>query len=233
MNAILAIETSSGPCSVALDVDGAVERVHVQAPRAHARALLPAIADLLANRHIGPGDLQAIVYGQGPGSFTGLRIGCAVAQGLSWAHDLPTFGVSSLEVLAERVRAEAADTPAGVITVVDARMDEVYLAAFELVDRELVRVLDDQVCASASAPSALQSVLPESFTDWLAVGDGVDLVWPERTDVRRSEIREPEATALLRCARGRFAIGAGDARAVQPVYLRDERRWRKQTLAGP
>ena len=229
MNAILAIETSSGPCSVALEIDGEVECVHVETPRAHARVLLPTISDLLANRQIGFDELSAIVYGQGPGSFTGLRIGCAVAQGLAWAHDLPTLGVSSLEVLAERVRSEVADAIVGIVTIVDARMDELYLAAFEVVDAKLERVLDDQVCSPANARAALASAVPDAFKDWLLVGDGVDLAWPGGTDARRTDVHEPDARALLRCARGRLSVEAGDARAVQPVYLRDESRWRKQT----
>ena len=91
MNAILAIETSSGPCSVALEVDGAVDFTHVEAPRAHARVLLPTIAELLAARDLSISDLGSIIYGQGPGvvhgtadrlrsragSFMGTRCPCA------------------------------------------------------------------------------------------------------------------------------------------------------------
>ena len=233
MNAILAIETSSGPCSVALEVDGAVDFTHVEVQRAHARVLLPTIAELLAARDLSISDLGSIIYGQGPGSFTGLRIGCAVVQGLSWAHDVPALGVSSLETLAERARFEAPNAPSTIVAVLDARMDELYLGAFRVEDGGLVRLMDDQVCAPSRARSIVKEILPSAHADALLVGDGLDIAWPEGVDTLRADVCEPDAMALLRCGHRHLMTRLGDARTVQPVYLRDESRWRKQAPSGP
>ena len=121
---ILALETSTQYCSCALRVDGSVRFSHVLAGQSHSDLLLPAVARLMAEAELGFSQLDCIAFGAGPGSFTGLRIACGAAQGLAFAHDLPVVGVSSLEALAE------AGTATRVIAALDARMGELYLAAF-------------------------------------------------------------------------------------------------------
>ena len=106
-------------------VDGVVRASHVLAGQSHSDLLLPAVARLMVEAGLGFSQLDVIAFGAGPGSFTGLRIACGAAQGLAFAHDLPVVGVSSLEALAE------ASGAARVIAALDARMGELYLAAFE------------------------------------------------------------------------------------------------------
>ncbi len=122
---VLALETSTEYCSCALRVEGVVRATHVLAGQSHSDWLLPAVARLMAEAELGFSQLDIIAFGSGPGSFTGLRIACGAAQGLAFAHDLPVVGVSSLEALAEFSSARR------VITALDARMGELYLAAFE------------------------------------------------------------------------------------------------------
>ena len=126
---LLAIETSTALCSVALRLgDGPVLERSEFGSTVHSAALLPMIQSLLAEADCTLGALDLIAVGKGPGSFTGLRIGIGVAQGLAYGARIPLFGATSLECLA---RQQMAMTPAGSVwTAIDARMNEVYWATF-------------------------------------------------------------------------------------------------------
>lgn len=242
MAAILALETSCDACSVALRVDELLLVEEHEEPRAHARVLLPTIEALLGRAGIGCAELGGIVYGHGPGSFTGLRIGCAVAQAIAWAHELPTLGVSSLALLAEAalrdVRADRAGIEAasagfaGVISVLDARMDEFYLAVHGA-DVARSALLEDRIVARDGLGELLAEALAKMPGPWLVAGDGaaaaaelVDL------EVRIVHGARPDARALLALAAPRLDRDGVAAAEVRPVYLRDERRWRRQAPPG-
>ncbi|MGH8708511.1 MAG: tRNA (adenosine(37)-N6)-threonylcarbamoyltransferase complex dimerization subunit type 1 TsaB, partial [Burkholderiales bacterium] len=98
---IAAFETAGDWCSVALWLDGEVRAVEARAGQRHGELALPLLESLLAQSRLAIGDLEAVAFGAGPGSFTGLRIACGVAQGLAFARSLPACGVSTLEALAE------------------------------------------------------------------------------------------------------------------------------------
>ena len=121
---ILALETSTEYCSAALWIDGQVAQWHVLAGHTHSDILLPTVKRLMEQAGLGFAQLDGVAFGAGPGSFTGLRIACGAAQGLAFAHDLPVVPVVSLESLAEQGDADA------VIAAFDARMGELYLAAY-------------------------------------------------------------------------------------------------------
>ena len=131
---ILALETSSSVCGVALlSAAGQAVAVHAlrhDATAEHAERLLPMVDELLARAGIEGGDLAAVAFGQGPGGFTGLRVACGVAQGMALALDAPVIPVESLLAVAERVRTADGLSPALHVIVQDARMGEVYLAAY-------------------------------------------------------------------------------------------------------
>ena len=240
---ILALETSSTACSVALG-DG--RRIHVDhrvAPREHAQLLLPMIDALLTDAHVDAAALDAIAWGHGPGSFTGLRIAAAVTQAIAWANDLPVIGASSLEVLAlsglaasavgsvpfGSIDAHDASAIEGVVALVDARMGELYWNAFRREGDALMALGPDRL----QRPEALLDAFRElGQRRWLLVGDGIAAVPPDTLmvlDVVASlPDMVPDARWLLPEARRRLLAGEGQAAATAaPVYLRDERAWRR------
>lgn len=124
---LLALDTSTEACSVALYLDGDVRSRMEIAPRAHATLILPMTESVLAEAGIGVAELDGLAYDRGPGSFTGVRIGAGVAQGIAFGADLAVAPISSLAALAQGALGEA--TGAGVLAAIDARMGEVYWGA--------------------------------------------------------------------------------------------------------
>lgn len=216
---LLALETSTESCSVALLVGDELTARSELAPRRQAERVLPMAESLLAEAGLARTQLDGIAVGRGPGAFTGVRLAVAVAQGLAMALDRPVVTVSSLAALAM----EAPDDDAAVLALIDARMGEVYAAAFRRTDDGLVAALDDErVCH----PGAL--VLPDAPA-WNVVGTG----WGEYADViaptlpappRSAEPqRYPQARHVARLAVPEFAAGRTLApEQALPVYLRDK-----------
>ncbi len=148
MNKLLSIETSADSCSVALSTGEATREKFELAPRRHAELILPMVRSLLAEAGWVLGQLDCIAFGRGPGSFTSLRIGIGVVQGLAWGADLPVVPVSSLAAVAQAAFEQ--NLPPGVrhiCVAMDARMQEVYTANFQ-VDGEgfVVSSGEERVC---------------------------------------------------------------------------------------
>ncbi|MEE4381082.1 MAG: tRNA (adenosine(37)-N6)-threonylcarbamoyltransferase complex dimerization subunit type 1 TsaB, partial [Pseudomonadales bacterium] len=208
--------------------DDGVRATHRIAPREHNRLLLPTIDALLAAAGLGPDAVTGVLYGRGPGSFTGLRMAVAAAQALAWANDAPVLGVSTLEVLAATALAEAgAGAPPHVLVVCDARMGEVYANLFAVEEGGLRAVHEDAVRAPEGVPA-----LAAGCGDLLVVGDGVPLVesgpWPPGVGLSLRPEVLPHARWLLALGAPRLRAGeGGPAATAAPVYLRDERRWRR------
>ena len=143
---ILAIETATEACSAALYVDGEVSERFQLAPREHALLILPMIDALLVDAGMSLGALDAVAYGRGPGSFTGVRIAASVAQGVAFAADLPVVAVSTLASLA--LGAMSATGQHSVMSALDARMNEVYWGLYEREPAGLPRLQGEEcVCA--------------------------------------------------------------------------------------
>lgn len=132
---LLAIDTSSDACSVALDQDGSRSAEHVVKPREHTRILLPMIRSLLDEARLQPADLDAIVLGNGPGSFIGMRIGASVAQGIAFAAGIQIAPVSSLAAIALEAAEESGAESVAIAQ--DARMNEVYFGQFHFTSDKL------------------------------------------------------------------------------------------------
>lgn len=156
---ILALETSTEYCSVALWDDGELHALEEHAGQNHSRRLLPMVDELLARHGIGIGRLDGIAFGRGPGSFTGLRIAAGVTQGLAFGAGLPVVGVSTLLALAAATRAGDA------VCCIDARMGEIYHAAYARSGDGWRSVCEPSLCPPAQAPA-----LPEG--DWTGCGSG-------------------------------------------------------------
>ena len=132
---LLVLDTSTEWCSAALSLDGHILARRVLAEQRHSSLLLPMVDELLREAATSLRELDGIGYGEGPGSFTGLRIACAVTQGLAFGADLPVAGVSTLESIAEQTGADR------VLTVLDARMAEVYAGFCSYTDHEIGRLI--------------------------------------------------------------------------------------------
>jgi tRNA threonylcarbamoyladenosine biosynthesis protein TsaB len=219
---LAAIETSSDWCSVALWADGEITGLERRALNRHSELALPMLERLLGQNHFQLKDLHAVAFGAGPGSFTGLRIACGLAQGLALARGLPVIGVSSFEAVAEEA---APESGARVAVCIDARMREIYYSALEKRDGAWREVLAGQCVAPAAAR------LPPG-DGWVGAGSGFaaspDLF--KNLPVRRPEIH-PSAVAIARLAAPRLAAGEGvDAAQAAPLYLRDKVAYTKAEL---
>jgi len=213
---LLVLDTSTEYCSAALWLEGRVLAFRVLAEQRHSSLLLPMVDELLREAGLTLRQLDGIAYGAGPGSFTGLRIACAVTQGLAFGADLPVVGVSTLESIAQQ-------TGAGqVLTVLDARMAEVYWAAYRR---------DGEGWRAVSEP---QLALPESVAvpaggEWVGAGNGFaalgEVLRPRLAAalVRIDDTLMPDAAAMAPLAVRAFERGEGmDAALAAPIYLRDK-----------
>lgn len=216
---LLAFETATEACSVAVWDDGRVLERFELAPRRHAELALPWAEDLLDEAGIARNQLDAVAVGRGPGAFTGVRLAIALAQGIALALDRPVIACSTLEVLA--MRAQTAPD-ASVLAAIDARMGEVYSQAFAQ-DGARLRALGP---ARVSAPGAVD--LPGDAGGWSGVGTGfsaVDDALSSRLGARFAQVDAtalPRAADLARLAAAAFARGEAIApERVEPAYLRD------------
>lgn len=214
---LLAFETSTEACSVAVWSDGALlERFEI-APRRHAELALPWAEQLLAEAGLARAQLDAVAVGRGPGAFTGVRLAIALAQGIALALDRPVLPVSTLAALAM-----AATEGTHVLAAIDARMGEVYAGAFVRAD-DAVQALGLE---TVSAPD--QVVLPEVGDTWRGVGTGfaaAEGALCTHLDTRLAGVDAaalPRAADVARLAARAWARGelvAPDR--VEPAYLRD------------
>ncbi len=209
---ILALDTATEACSVALSLDGEIaERFEVG--RRHGERLLPMVQELLAEAGLALKQLDAVAFGRGPGSFTGIRIGVGVAQGLAYGADLPTIPISSLAALAQ-----GADS-SHVLAAFDARMQQVYWGAYVRGRDGLVTPAGDEIVVDPA-----QAPIPDG-NEWIGIGSGWDTyhqVLAARFGNRirsRIENRFPRASDVARLAISGVAIAAEQA---QPVYLRND-----------
>lgn len=214
---LLAFETATRRLSVAVWRNGALSEKSADLPQRGSEVLLPWANELLAGAGLTLRQLDGIAFGAGPGGFTGLRLSCGIAQGLAWGLDRPVAPVSSLAALA------LAAGDGRILACLDARMDEVYLAAYRVAGETAVEVLSPQVGAGATAP------LPDG-AGWRGAGDG--FATPHGAALRArlgarllgvTADAYPTAGAVARLAAPVLAAGGGvPARAAQPLYVRDK-----------
>ncbi|MGB9151127.1 MAG: tRNA (adenosine(37)-N6)-threonylcarbamoyltransferase complex dimerization subunit type 1 TsaB [Burkholderiales bacterium] len=212
---ILAFDTSTEYFSVSLALGDEAYSHECRAGQQHSALLLPSVSRLLAEAGIGLRQLDCIAFGSGPGSFTGLRIACAAAQGLAFGLDVPVVGISTLLALAEASGADRA------IAVLDARMGEIYHAAYEKKLSGWNEFVAPNLCKADVAP-------PAEGANWVGVGNAF-AVYPalqERYARQLSRIDAelfPHAKHILSLAKIEFLAGrAFAAELAAPVYIRNK-----------
>lgn len=213
---ILALDTSTESCSVALWQDGRGEGRSVHAGQTHSSILLDMIDERLAAAGLSLARLDGIAYGEGPGAFTGLRIACAVVQGIAFAADIPVLGIGTLHAMAAGSGADR------VICCLDARMQEVYHASFRRDGGNWLTLSEPRVCPPSAVP------LPEG-DGWLGCGSGFSAYGPAlalRLGAALAGSRpqaHPDALDIARLAAPLFRAGRGrPAECASPVYIRDK-----------
>ncbi|WP_025247681.1 tRNA (adenosine(37)-N6)-threonylcarbamoyltransferase complex dimerization subunit type 1 TsaB [Mannheimia varigena] len=224
MTTILALDTATEACSVALLHNGKISTLDEISPRSHTQRILPMVDELLTQANIQIKDVNYLVFGRGPGSFTGVRVGVSVAQGLAMGANLPVVAVSNLKAMAEEAYQKLGAEK--VIALIDARMNEVYFAQFERNGEQWNEVVVEQVCSPEKAISQFQ--ISENMivvgTGWAAYSQFSEQNLP----LVVSEITLPSAEYMLSIAQEEITKGnVQSALEIEPVYLRNEVTWEK------
>ncbi|USV59452.1 tRNA (adenosine(37)-N6)-threonylcarbamoyltransferase complex dimerization subunit type 1 TsaB [Aeromonas encheleia] len=227
---ILAVDTATEACSAALLVGDKLFSRWEEAPRDHTRKILPMVQAVLDESGLSLDQLDAIAFGRGPGSFTGVRIGISVAQGLAFGAGVPLIGISTLAAMAQGVyRQEGAQK---VLSAIDARMNEVYFGRYEL-QAGCMRLVGEEVVRD---PAQLVSELTGEGVlagRWLAVGTGFETYGEQLNGLAEAlvisqQVRFPAALDMLPLARAAWLAGeAVPVEQASPVYLRDKVTWKK------
>lgn len=229
---ILSIDTTADICSIALKTSDESHRFHESRPREHAKILLPEIENLLKQGKTTANALDLIVFGRGPGSFTGVRIATGVAQGLAFAGECQVLPISTLQSLAFSARAASGST---VWAALDARMFEIYFAVYEIDDMGIPVLQGDEQVLS---PQKLPDNPPK---DCCFVGNGWTAGYelPERVNEAVSEqtitCNLPDASDSLALAEILLSEERSQpvaAEQAMPVYLRDKVTWDNKPKVG-
>jgi tRNA threonylcarbamoyladenosine biosynthesis protein TsaB len=213
---VLAFDTSTEYCSVALWQDGAVAERCELVGQKHSELLIAMLDALLSEAGVKLAQVDGIAFGKGPGSFTGVRIACGAAQGLALGANLPVAGVCTLQALAE-----ASGKPR-VIAALDARMGEIYHGVYENDNGVWTTVSEPCLCKPEDAPQV-------SGGDWFGIGSGFAVHGAALNARYAGQLRGvdgaavPQAAAVAALAAAQFALGHGvDAAEALPLYLRDK-----------
>ena len=216
---LLALDTATEACSAALYIDGEIEQVYQLAPREHTQLILGMAEQLLIIAGINIRQLDALAFGRGPGSFTGVRIATGVVQGMAYAVDLPVVPVSTLASIAQSVYRDHGATR--ILSAIDARMGDVYWGEY-VVARDRVQLQGrEQVTRPQQVP------LPSG--SWVGAGSG----WKAHGEALQQRVANllakpyqdyfPQARSIAELAVPDYQQGlAVDAAHAVPVYLRDD-----------
>ncbi len=224
---ILALDTATENCSVALIVNGKLYARSEIAPRDHTKKVLPMVDDVLKEANITLKELDALAFGRGPGSFTGVRIGIGIAQGLAFGADLPMIGISTLQAMAEA--SYRLNGKKYVATAIDARMSEVYWGRYVRQENGEWQTYEPECVVP---PKALtqnaerdSNIWSKAGTGWGAYAEALESL-PFETET--SDVLYPDAQDIAILAQCEFV--KGNTVVVEdssPVYLRDNVAWKK------
>ena len=225
MTTILAVDTSTEACSVALQIGDKTIAKFADEPRSHSRLLMPMVQQVLAEADIRVNQLDAIGVSIGPGSFTGLRIGFAAVQGMAYGADIPVVPVSTLELLSATYRRQANPQAGEIIALLDARMSEFNLGRYQLGQNNQIALLEaDQLVSSEHAIQLIQANKPSAV-----IGDAGNLFELASQFAELFTQIHPNAVDLLPIAQQQLTDGlAVNIESVDLVYLRGTEAWQKR-----
>ncbi len=223
---ILVIDTATEACSVALLHNEKITTLNELSPRSHTQRILPMVDELLNNAQIKLSDLDALAFGRGPGSFTGVRVGVSVAQGLAFGANLPVIPVSNLTTMAQQAYQQL--NAENVICLIDARMNEVYFSQLTNTENGWQEVIHEQVC---SPEKAIEQINQSKVQNCVVVGTGWN-AYPQfkeaNLNVIETDITLPQAEFMLPLAQMELVQGkTQNALEIEPIYLRNEVTWKK------
>lgn len=241
MKTLLALDTATEACSVALSHNNQIIAQDELSPKAHTKLILPMVDSVLASAGIGLKQVDGLVFGRGPGSFTGVRIGCGVIQGLALGMDLPVVGISNLTAMAQAALVQ--QNAQIVLAAIDARMGEVYFSALRYQPIEQNHILFDmwseiiveQVLSPQNVIEQIQLYLSElDLSNVVCVGTGWE-AYPELSTFMQGKNRQSAVTLSLPSAQFMLPLAEYDfyqgktqnALALEPVYLRNQVTWKK------
>ena len=224
---ILALDTATENCSVALLSDGKIYSRSEVSPRGHANKILPMVDDVLKEAGLTLTDLDALAFGHGPGSFTGVRIGTGIAQGLAFGADLPMIGISTLAAMAQATYRKHGKTHA--VCAIDARMSEVYWGRFVRQENGVWQAADEECVIP---PAELCVATEADGHKWAQAGTGWEAYQQELTSLKLerepTNVLFPEAEDIVVLAEQALAAGKTvTPEEASPVYLRDKVAWKK------
>ena len=219
---ILSVECSASPASAAIIEDGKVLGSYfVNVKTTHSQTLMPMIASLLKSTSVDIGEIEGIAVAQGPGSFTGIRIGISAVKGLAVAKNIKCVGVSTLGAMAENFR----DRNAVICAVMDARCNQVYNALFKIKNGEISRLCEDRAVMCEELKTELEN---SNFADAeiIVTGDGADLFYGYVKDLKNVKLADEavkyqNARGVAFAAEKLFNEGKTvSGEELLPVYLR-------------
>lgn len=228
MALLLALDTSTDACSVALYANGAVSSLFEVAAKSHTQRLLPMVDEILSAQGYSLSDLDAIAFGRGPGSFTGLRICMGVVQGLAFGANIPVIPVSTLEAMALGHYRAHPENKLPVLVALDARMNEVYWSAYASAGDQVIALAAEAVInPELLAGTANLPAFPQGF-----IGVGPGWHYPAMQALAPSSMlmdAYPRAEEMVLIAAALWEQGAAiSVLDAEPVYLRDSISWQKR-----
>ena len=225
MTTILAVDTSTEACSVALQIGSETIAQYADEPRSHSRLLMPMVQQVLAEAQTKVNQLDAIGVSIGPGSFTGLRIGFAAVQGMAYGADIPVVPVSTLELMAATYGRQYPIQASNIIALLDARMSEFNMGRYRFDENNQVVALEaDQLVPSEQALELIKANQPSAI-----IGDAGNLFELEPQYAELFTPIYPNAIDMLPIAERQLAQGlAVNIESLDLVYLRGTEAWQKR-----
>ena len=222
---ILSLDTANEACSAALLHQDHITFEDELSPRTHTQRILPMVDGLLKNANLSIKEVDYLAFGRGPGSFTGVRVGVGVAQGLALGAELKVVPISNLTTMAEQAYQELGATE--VIALIDARMNEVYFSQLVRTENGWIEKVKERVCSPEGALVQFQldtDKITVVGTGWAAYPQFSEQNLP----LAISEITLPSAKYMLALAEQEIAKGnVKSVDEIEPVYLRNEVTWKK------